>query len=102
MTALFAIAETTDGPPPYERVGASAIAQSSSDFGAAHTASSFIVGGVSFIIGDIVLAPKSQAYYWTEAWQIGERVADEDIAAGRVTRFESMSAAIDSLHVDRD
>lgn len=31
----------------------------------------------------------SQAWFWTPEWQEGERQADEDIAAGRVMRFES-------------
>jgi AbrB family looped-hinge helix DNA binding protein len=44
--------------------------------------------------GHIVLTPKklvdaSQAYFWTEEWQEGERKADEDIKAGRVKRFKS-------------
>ncbi|MGE0599753.1 MAG: AbrB family transcriptional regulator [Dehalococcoidia bacterium] len=30
-----------------------------------------------------------QAWFWTEEWQKGEREADEDIAAGRVTRYLS-------------
>ncbi|MFN0093236.1 MAG: hypothetical protein ACKVVT_00445, partial [Dehalococcoidia bacterium] len=28
-----------------------------------------------------------QWWFWTDAWQAGEREADEDIAAGRFTRF---------------
>jgi len=31
----------------------------------------------------------SQAWFWTPEWQAMEREADEDIAAGRVERFES-------------
>ena len=31
----------------------------------------------------------TQAWFWTTEWQAGEREADEDIAAGRVERFES-------------
>jgi len=30
-----------------------------------------------------------QAWFWTEEWQAGEREADADIAAGRLTRFET-------------
>jgi len=30
-----------------------------------------------------------QAWFWTPEWQKGEREADEDIAAGRVTRYDS-------------
>ena len=31
----------------------------------------------------------TQAWFWTPEWQAGERRADEDLAAGRVERFES-------------
>ncbi len=49
--------------------------------------------------GHIVLTPKklvdaSQAYFWTEEWQKGERKADEDIKTGRVKRFKSAREAI--------
>ena len=49
--------------------------------------------------GRIVLMPKklvdaSQAYFWTEEWQKGERKADEDMKAGRVKRFKSAADAV--------
>ena len=49
--------------------------------------------------GRIVLTPKklvdaSQAYFWTEEWQEGERKADEDMRAGRVKRFKSAADAV--------
>jgi AbrB family looped-hinge helix DNA binding protein len=52
--------------------------------------------------GHIVLTPKklvdaSQAYFWTEEWQRGERKADEDIEAGRVKRFKSAADAVKYL-----
>ena len=52
--------------------------------------------------GRIVLTPKklvdaSQAYFWTEEWQKGERKAGEDIKAGRVKRFESATDAVKYL-----
>jgi len=52
--------------------------------------------------GRIVLTPKklvdaSQAYFWTEEWQRGERKADEDIKAGRVKRFKSAADAVKYL-----
>lgn len=52
--------------------------------------------------GRIVLTPKklvdaSQAYFWTEEWQKGERKADEDIQAGRVKRFKSAADAVKEL-----
>ena len=30
-----------------------------------------------------------QAWFWTREWQAKEREADEDLAAGRFTRYES-------------
>lgn len=52
--------------------------------------------------GHIVLTPKklvdaSQAYFWTEEWQKGERKADEDIKAGRVKKFKSAAEAVKYL-----
>jgi AbrB family looped-hinge helix DNA binding protein len=52
--------------------------------------------------GRIVLTPKklvdaSQAYFWTEEWQRGERKADEDMKAGRVKRFKSAADAVKYL-----
>lgn len=40
---------------------------------------------------EIVMRPKKlidadQAWFWTDAWQAGEREASADIAAGRTTR----------------
>jgi len=52
--------------------------------------------------GRIVLTPKklvdaSQAYFWTEEWQKGERKADADIKAGRVKTFKSAADAVKHL-----
>ena len=52
--------------------------------------------------GRIVLTPKklvdaSQAYFWTEEWQKGEREADEDIKTGRVKRFKSAAETVKYL-----
>jgi antitoxin PrlF len=49
---------------------------------------------VEIVEDGILLRPKklidaSQAWFWTPEWQAGERRADEDIAAGRVERFET-------------
>jgi AbrB family looped-hinge helix DNA binding protein len=54
----------------------------------------------------IVLIPKkvvdrSQAYFWTPAWQAAEREASEDIAAGRVHKTESVDDLIASLEKGR-
>jgi AbrB family looped-hinge helix DNA binding protein len=51
---------------------------------------------------EIVLRKKSlidasQAYFWTAAWQRGEREAQEDIRARRVKRFRSTKALVADL-----
>jgi antitoxin MazE len=53
--------------------------------------------------GEIVLrphiaVPADQASFWTERWQQMERVADDAIAAGRVT----VSQDVDALLADLD
>jgi AbrB family looped-hinge helix DNA binding protein len=52
--------------------------------------------------GSIVIRPKklieaAQAWFWTDAWQAGEREASADIAAGRLTTFESSDDFVRSL-----
>ncbi len=44
------------------------------------------------------LIDKSQAWFWTERWQEGEREAEDDIRAGRVKRFDNADEAIAYLH----
>ena len=34
--------------------------------------------------------PADQRWFWTDRWQAMEREADEDIAAGRVLRFDDV------------
>ncbi len=41
-----------------------------------------------------------QAWFWTSEWQEGEREADEDIAAGRVTRYDSDEQFLAALEAD--
>jgi hypothetical protein len=48
------------------------------------------------------LTDKSQAYFWSRAWQEGERAAEADIAAGRVRRFANAQAAARYLLSDED
>ena len=50
----------------------------------------------------ILLRPKklvdaSQAWFWSQKWQDGEREASADIDAGRVLASESTAAFLDSL-----
>ena len=53
----------------------------------------------------LVLVPKqiidkSQAYFWTEAWQEGEREAEEDLSAGHVERFATLQELIADLDAE--
>ena len=43
------------------------------------------------------LIDPSQAYFWTKAWQAGERAAQEDIQKGRVKRFASVKELMRDL-----
>lgn len=50
----------------------------------------------------IVLVPKkiidkSQAYFWSPAWQAAEKEASQDIAAGRVAEAQDMNVLIERL-----
>ena len=57
---------------------------------------------VSVRQGEIVLRPKKlvdadQAWFWTDAWQSGEREANDDIAAGRTTRSSTAKDFLETL-----
>ena len=54
----------------------------------------------SLILTPKVLVDKSQAYFWTESWQAGERQAEADISAGRVKAFDSVEALIADLDME--
>lgn len=41
-----------------------------------------------------------QAWFWTREWQDKEREADEDLAAGRGTKYESDEAFLGALEED--
>lgn len=43
------------------------------------------------------LVDASQAYFWTDEWQRGEREAQEDIRGGRVKRLRSAKALVADL-----
>jgi antitoxin MazE len=60
---------------------------------------------VQIVEDSLVLSPrqvidKSQAYFWTEEWQEGEREAEEDLKAGRVERFETLEDLIADLDAE--
>lgn len=50
----------------------------------------------------ILLRPRklidaTQAWFWTPEWQAGERQAEEDLTAGRTTKFNSGDEMIEAL-----
>ncbi len=47
-----------------------------------------------------IAIPADQAWFWTEEWQKGEREVDEDIAAGRVKRFDSVEELFEDLDAE--
>lgn len=49
--------------------------------------------------GETVEIDPEQAYFWTEEWQAAEREADEDIAAGRIERYDSKDDFLNSFKV---
>lgn len=58
---------------------------------------------VSVEDGRIVLTPKAvidadQAWFWTPSWQAREQEADAALAEGRVERYDSDEAFLESLN----
>jgi len=50
--------------------------------------------------GQIILKPlldPSQAWFWTEEWQEGEREAEKDIEEGRTKGFDDVEDLIEEL-----
>lgn len=52
--------------------------------------------------GVIELRPRlvvdpSQAWFWSDEWQAMEREADDDVAAGRVKRFNDVESLLTEL-----
>ncbi|GAA2472628.1 hypothetical protein [Winogradskya humida] len=47
-----------------------------------------------------ISVPASQAWFWTEGWQEGERRADADVVAGRTTTYDNVDDFMDSLDID--
>jgi AbrB family looped-hinge helix DNA binding protein len=43
---------------------------------------------------------KDQAYFWTDAWQEGEREAEQDLRQGRIEQFETLEALIADLEAE--
>jgi len=60
------------------------------------------VDGAALLLGEIKhgrIDPE-QAWFWTHEWQAKEHEADEDIAAGRGTTYESDEAFLGALEED--
>jgi AbrB family looped-hinge helix DNA binding protein len=56
--------------------------------------------------GSIRLIPqiaidRSQAYFWTERWQEGERQAEEDILSSRLKKFDNVDNLIADLESEK-
>jgi hypothetical protein len=49
------------------------------------------VDGAAIMLGEISAGriDPEQAWYWTREWQTKEREADDDLTAGRVSRYAS-------------
>lgn len=57
------------------------------------------VDGAAILLGEITdgrIDPE-QAWFWTREWQAKEQEADEDLAAGRATTFESDDELLGAL-----
>jgi hypothetical protein len=60
------------------------------------------VDGAAVLLGEMTdgkIDPE-QAWFWTREWQEREREADEDIAAGRGTTYESDDDFVAALEED--
>lgn len=60
------------------------------------------VDGAAVLLGEMTdgkIDPE-QAWFWTREWQEREREADEDIAAGRGTTYESDDDFVAALEKD--
>jgi len=44
------------------------------------------IKGQSLVLTPVRVIKRDQEYFWTKEWQEGEREADEDIKAGRLSR----------------
>jgi len=53
--------------------------------------------GEAIILTPKRLVDKSQAYFYTEAWQLGEREANRDIAEGHLSEYADVEALIRTL-----
>ena len=52
------------------------------------------IEGETIVLRPKRLIRKGQEWFWSDAWQAAEREADEDLLAGRVSKFKSADEAI--------
>ena len=62
---------------------------------------------VQVVDGQLRLLPKQvidkdQAYFWTAAWQEGEREAEQDLREGRTEEFETLDALFADLDEEEE
>ena len=57
----------------------------------------FTVQDGKIIIQPVITVPKDQAWFWTEKWQVEERIVDEQIKKGQVKGFDNIDALIEDL-----
>ena len=57
----------------------------------------FIVEGGQVTMRGLKSIPAEQAWFWTDAWQAGEREASEQIVAGEGTTFDDADSFLDSF-----
>jgi hypothetical protein len=56
-----------------------------------------MVGTLADYLREALAVAEDQAWFWSDAWQAGEREAEADIAAGRVRAFDSMDDLLADL-----
>ena len=49
-----------------------------------------------------VLVDRSQAYFWTERWQDGERETEDDLQADRYKDFDDIESLLEELESDNE
>ena len=52
----------------------------------------------ALVLKPVVVIPKDQAWFWSKEWQAGEREAEADMKAGRVTKAMDVDEAM--AHLD--
>lgn len=57
-----------------------------------HEAAMTVPNAAGFPRGVPAMIPRSQAYYWSRAWQAGEAEALDDLRAGRSRAFDDPGA----------